>query len=109
MDFSSLVLNPAMLVFGQPITVTPVASRPGAAPYAARGSFSSKPVTIQLECSQDYHQTQELALGVRLADFPVAPVQGDTITMAQGAFVVFNVTLDGQGGADLFLRETDRA
>lgn len=105
-DFSALVLGPAMAAFAQPITVTPVVSQPGAAAYQARGSFNFKPVEFQLE-NGTFHSTNQPALGVRLCDFPVAPKQGDTIVMAQGAFFVADVVPDGQGGADIMLRDTD--
>lgn len=95
-----------MAVFGQPITVTPVKSQPSQPAYAATGVYASKPVTIQLEGSDDFHQANQPTLGIRLADYTVPPVQGDTIALPQGTFTVFNVVLDGQGGADLVLRQT---
>ena len=103
-DFAALVLGPAMAVFGQAITVTPTRSQPGAAAYAARGVYASKPVAIPIEGTDDVHQTVQPTLGIRLADFATVPVQGDGIAMAGGAFVIFNVIPDGQGGADLVLR-----
>ncbi len=106
MDFASLVLGPAMAVFGQPVTVTPLKSVPGGIAYPAQALFAEKAVTIQLEGSDGFHQTVQPELGIRLDDFVVAPVQGDAIDMAQGAFVIFNVVLDGQGGATLVLRKT---
>ena len=101
-DFD-LVLAPALAVFGQPITVTPVASQKGGAPYQARGSYSSKQVDIPLD-NGTYHSTIQRKLGVRLADFPVAPKQDDEIAMAQGSFVISDIVPDGQGGADIWLR-----
>ena len=106
MDFASLVLGPAMAVFGQPVTVTPLQSQPGALAYPATAVFAEKAVTIPLEGGDGYHQTVQPELGIRLADYPVAPMQGDAVDMAQGSFVVFNVVLDGQGGATLVLRRT---
>ena len=108
-DFGALVLGPAMTAFAQPIMVTPTKSQPGAPAYAARGSYSSKPVMIPLEGSDDFHRSQQIALGISLSEFAVRPKQGDAIVMAQGAFEIYDVELDGQGGADLLLRETDRA
>ncbi len=106
MDFSSLVLAPAMAVFAQPITVTPVASQPGAPAYPARGSWSWKPAEEELP-DGTYHSTNQPALGIRLADFAVPPKQNDTVVTAQGAFTIIDVVPDGQGGADLKLRQTD--
>lgn len=104
-DFSALVLRPAMVTFAQGIMVTPVISQPGLPPYEARGSFNFKAVDVQLE-SGVVHSTNQPALGVRLADFPVMPMQEDQIVMPQGSYIVADVILDGQGGADLMLRNT---
>lgn len=107
MDFSSLVLNPAMLVFGQSITVTPVASQPGKPAYAARGVYASKAVQIPLE-NGGYHSTVQPTLGIRLADFIVAPMQDDVVTLgALGTLEIADVIPDGQGGADCVLRDLD--
>jgi hypothetical protein len=92
-----------MAVFGQCITVTPVASQPGAPAYQARGSYSSKQVDVPLE-DGTYHSTIQRKLGVMLADFAVAPMQNDEISMAQGSFVIADIVPDGQGGADIWLR-----
>ena len=102
-DFAALVLGPAMDAFAQPITVTPVASQPSGAPYSARGSYSSKQVDIPLD-DGTYQSTIQRKLGVRLADFTVPPVQKDQIAMAQGSFVISDIVPDGQGGADIWLR-----
>ena len=101
-DFD-LVLAPALAAFGQPIIVTPLASQPAAAPYSARGSYSSKQVDIPLD-DGGYQSTIQRKLGVRLADFAVPPIQKDQIAMAQGSFVVADIVPDGQGGADIWLR-----
>ena len=116
-DFSSLVLSPAMLVFGQPITITPVKSQPGAPAYgktpagaALTGVYASKKVEIQLE-SGLFHSTVQPTLGLRLADFVVPPKQGDLVTIpaygmspALGSFSFADISPDGQGGADCELR-----
>lgn len=107
-DFAALVLGPAMSVFGQPITVTPIASRPGAAAYQARGVYALKPVDVPLD-NGTVLSTQQRTLGIRLVDFPAAPMQLDQIEMAQGTFIVADIKLDGQGGADLWLRSIDEA
>ena len=110
-DFSALVLGPAMATFGQPITVSPVASRPGQPAYSTKpdgtpltGVYASKPVQIPLE-DGTYHSTVQPTLGIRLADFAVAPMQDDTVVVgALGTFAIADITPDGQGGADLVLR-----
>ncbi len=120
-DFDALVLLPAMTTFAGPVTITPVKSQPGAAPYPARGSFASKPIEIALEGSDDYHRAQQLTLGIRLSEFaaqPAPPKQGDTMartagvplssgTLPDGTFEIYDVELDGQGGAVLTLRKVN--
>lgn len=103
-DFAALVLGPALAVFGEPVTVTPTASQPAVAPYQARGVWSFKPVEIPLSEGGD-HSTNVPALGVRLADFTVAPDQGDFFALRGKTYVAVDVTPDGQGGADVILRE----
>ena len=80
MDFSSLVLGPAMVAFGQPIMVTPTVSLPAAQPYAVQGVYQFKPVQIPLE-NGTYHSTNEAHLGIRLSDCPAPPLQGDVVVM----------------------------
>ena len=106
-DFAALVLAPAMATFAQPITVTPAASQPGAAAYPARGIYASKQVQIPLE-NGTYHSTVQPTLGLRLADFAVAPMQGDVVALGTlGTFLIADITPDGQGGADCILRDVD--
>ena len=107
-DFAALVLGPAMAVFGGAITLTPVVSQPGAAAYPARGVFSFKPVQIALE-DGTYHSTNQPALGIKLGDYAVEPMQEDTLVIPPGAigagnYKIVDVVPDGQGGADLMLR-----
>ena len=117
-NFDALVLAPAMANFAGPVMIAPVNSQPGAPPYVARGSYASKPVEIALEGSDDYHRTQHMTLGIRLSEFAVAPRQGDTMvrlpgvpstsgTLPEGTFEIYDLELDGQGGAMLTLRKTD--
>lgn len=116
-NLSGLVLGPAMAAFAQPFILTPVASQgPTAAPYAARGSYSTKPVQIPVEGDQ-VHSTVQPMLGIRVAEFPVAPKQDDLVTFLTVVqvpnedpafnFVIVDYVPDGQGGADLWIRRTD--
>ncbi len=101
-----------MAVFGQPIKVTPLASQPGRPAYGTKpdgspltGVYASKPVQIPLD-NGTYHSTVQPTLGIRLADFTVAPMQDDTIAVGSlGTFAVADIIPDGQGGADLMLRD----
>ncbi|MGY3278130.1 head-tail joining protein [Bradyrhizobium sp. S3.7.6] len=121
-DFSKLVLAPAMATFAKPVTVTPVVSQPNAAPYTARGIWTIQNTQILGE-SGNIYSTVNIKLGIRLADFPAtAPGQGDKITtlasdlplgLLDGAldptityidFLLDDVTPDGQGGLSLSLK-----
>ena len=106
-DFAALVLGPAMAVFGQPITLTPVASQPGKPAYPARGVFASKPVQIRLD-DGGIHSTVQPTLGIRLVDYAVPPMQDDLVVIpGVGTFAIADVNPDGQGGADCPLRDPD--
>lgn len=98
-DFAALVLGPAMAAFGEPVTLTPPVTPP------PRAVFAFKPVEIQL-AEGGVHSTNQPALGVRLAEFPVAPRQGDVVTFRGIRYALVDVIPDGQGGADLMLRES---
>jgi hypothetical protein len=120
-DFSSLVLAPAMATFANPVLVTPLASQPNAAPYSARGIWSVQETTIIGEASNTF-STVNITFGIRWAEYPAtAPSQGDWISTPakrlplgywQGQidpeavidFVIDDVTPDGQGGAKLWLK-----
>jgi hypothetical protein len=119
-DFSSLVLAPCMAVFGRPVLITPLRSRPTAAPYGARGVWSVESISIVTEDGGNLSSVK-LTFGIRLADFIVAPKQGDWITTAakhlplaywQGDidpnanidFTVDDLTPDGQGKAQLIVK-----
>lgn len=120
-DFSSLVLAPAMATFANPVLITPIVSQPNAAPYTARGIWSVYETTIIGEMNNAF-STVNLKIGIRWADFTAAtPVQGDWISTpaknlplgywegqidpnANIDFIIDDVTPDGQGGAKLTVK-----
>jgi hypothetical protein len=120
MDFSTLVLGPAMEAFSLPVTITPLKSKPMAAPYQARGVWTITDVDIVTEDGGTF-SNRTLKFGIRLLEFTVAPKQGDLITTAvsglplaywQGAIdpsgnidlLVDDFRPDGQGGATLIVK-----
>ncbi len=105
MDFANLVLGPVMAAFGRPITFTPVKSEPGVAAYPARGVYAVKQVTIRTEDGGGFTD-QQPTLGIRLADYPVPPMQSDSFTLNGVAWWVWDVQPDGQGGADLVIKQS---
>lgn len=105
-NFSALVLGPAMGVFGQPIVFTPTASQPGAAPFTARGIYAVKQVTVRTD--DGIFTDQQPTLGIRIGpapDFPVMPEQGDSFVLNGTTWNVFDWQPDGQGGVDLVLKQ----
>jgi len=82
----SLVLSVCMDTFalGQDgnssVVFNPIASQPGAPPYAGRGIWTVKPVTTFLE-GQAPMSTSLYTLGLRLFDFTIPPIGGDQVTI----------------------------
>jgi len=105
-DFSTLVLEPAMATFGRVVTIDPLDSQPGKPPYDARAVYSSRQIDVM---SQDgaVLSDQQTTLGIRLADFEVPPKPRDKCTVDQvdGTFIIDDQHFDGQGGATLTLRK----
>jgi len=119
-DFSALVLAPAMATFGRPVLILPIASQPIAAPYPARGIWTVESINIPTEDGGTFSSVK-LKLGIRLADFTIAPNVEDRVATAasqlplaywQGVlptdgnidFIIDNFSPDGQGGAVLILK-----
>jgi len=112
-DFDALVLAPGQGIFAIPVTINPVASQRGVAPYPARGVFASRSLPIAVEDGAMLSD-QQTTLGIRFADFPAPPAANDRITLdpaaaklanaVAGIYEVIAVHADGQGGADLPLR-----
>lgn len=108
-DFSALVLRPAMAVFGRPITVTPTKSQPAAAPYPAVGVFRAQAIDLAMEDGQ-LVTTTKYTLGIRRSSFTIQVRAGDQIAFDDGrVFTVDRYHPDGQGGADLTLLLNENA
>ncbi len=109
-DLDAVLNGPAMLVWGDPVTFTPVASQPGAPPFAGVGIFDEAHEVIleeiaASELSAAGHSTTAPVLEVQLSSFATAPAQGDQVEIAGRLFTVWDVKPDGAGCADLVLRE----
>jgi len=119
-DFSSLVLAPAMSIFSRVVTISPVKSRPNEAAYQARGVWKVDNVDIILENGGRF-SNRTITLGIRLAEFTVAPVEGDGVSTEVSQlplgywqanvdltfpinFVIDDAFPDGQGGCLLALK-----
>jgi hypothetical protein len=97
-DWDQMVLAPNMAVFGECATYSPK----GGSPFQVTGIFD-----------EEYHEVGLLegpaitsampVLGIRLAEFPSPPKQGDQLTVCGKTFAVREVRPDGHGGAKLML------
>ena len=110
-NFSTLAKLPCQDMFSVPVTVNPVASRPGHAPYASRGIFSTDSIDVPMTDGSIYSDQQTI-LDVREAEFTVVPKQGDIITIPfdcngapLGDFEVTDSGSDGGGETTLTLRK----
>ena len=71
-DFDGNVLTPLQNTYSRPITINPVVSQPGAAPYAGRGVFATGPVDIATAAVADLvFSDQRTSIWVRMAEYPI--------------------------------------
>lgn len=103
-DFSALVSRPVMDTFGRSVTVDPVVSDPGGAAYEARGAFHRAYESVFVAEGVTQTATSPM-LDIRLAEFTIPPAKGDHITVDGTEYQVTDFQPDGQGRADLVLKE----
>lgn len=77
-NFSTLVYLPAFDTFARAVTITPLASQPGAPAYIARGIFSTRAIDVA-GMDGSIISDQESILDVRDDEFAVIPAQLDRI------------------------------
>jgi len=100
-DWNKAVLGPVMGVFGEAVTYSPSAGTP----FAISGIFDEAYREVEVVDGDIPVTTEIPVLGVRIADFPAPPLQGDllTITRTGATYAVREARLDGHGGAKLML------
>lgn len=102
--------NPAQVLypvlwptFARPITVTPIASQPGAPAFASRGYLYEKETMVMGE-DGTVISDKVSHIDLLLADFTVLPIQGDLIDIPfdlgvpGGAYSVLDLAGDGNVG-----------
>jgi len=107
---------PCQDMFAVPITVTPVASRPGQPAYSARGIFNTGATDVPLTDGSIFSDQQTI-LDVRDFEFGnMPPMQGDLINIPLdcngaplGDFEVTDADKDGGGQTTLTLRKYEAA
>ncbi|HVG51163.1 MAG TPA: hypothetical protein VM867_05975 [Xanthobacteraceae bacterium] len=111
-NFSSLVYLPNYDMFARPVTVTPLASQPGAPAYTNRGIYDTRPIDVQAE-DGSIISDQQTILDVRDAEFTTVPEQLDRIFIPAdvnggpelGLFEVTDTEANGGGETTLSLRK----
>jgi hypothetical protein len=115
-NFSVDVYLPAQGTFGRAVTVTPLASQPGAPAYGARGIFDEDAIDIPA-LDGSVISEKKVILDIRDVEFAVVPLQGDLINVpadpvglaAEGDFEVIDADPNGGGETTLTLRQLVQA
>jgi hypothetical protein len=107
-DFDAIVNSAVESVFATSLTVT--YTPPGGAARAIKGIFDRHHQIVLDEIAGSElngpgHATTAPVLTVRLAQFVTPPVRRGTVVIGAETFSVWDVQPDGQGCADLVLRE----
>jgi len=94
-------LEAGLVHFGRSVVYTPASGDPS---FEVRGIKGAAHTAIAIGAESDV-STLSPRIGVKLADFPAPPVEGDQCTVDGIAYRVIDVQPDGEGlGADLVLR-----
>lgn len=114
-NFSTLVKLPCQDLFAVPITVTPIASQPGAPAYAARGIYNTGAIDVALTDGSIFSDQQTI-LDIRDVEFGTVPAQGDRVTIPLdsngaplGEFEITDTSKDGGGQTTCTLRKYEAA
>lgn len=115
-DFDAHCNAPLFGLYGRPVTFSPANKlvKPGD-PFIAIFDREHEIILDELANSElrgSGHSTTVPVLTIRLADFATRPAQGDQVTVlahlsrpTEGTWTVWDVKPDGEGCADLLLRE----
>jgi hypothetical protein len=105
-----------MVAFARPITIIPVVSQPGAAPYRVRAILTSRDADFSLDQGAVFGD-QITTFGIRLLEVFVPPAPGDQIyvdavdwrndQIDPGVYRISDSDLDRQGGAVLTIRKIE--
>jgi hypothetical protein len=115
-NFSTEVYAPNFNYWSRPITVTPLASAPGAPAYSARGIYDTNERMIVGLDGSSIVSDQQTELDLLEADFIgsgiALPIQGDQIDIpddggvpAEGLFEVVDSSNNGGGETTLIIRK----
>ena len=102
-NFSVELYLKAWAAFARPMSVTPVASNPGAPTYSARCYFDTKEMDILTEDGSIFSDSKTF-IDIRMEEFTVMPLQGDIINIpyhqgvAGGTYEVLDLAGKGNAG-----------
>lgn len=119
-DFSTVLYLHTQDFFSRAITITPVASNPGASAYTIRGIYTSRPIDIMVEVGMAMVSDQQTIVDIRDNEFFDAgctiPIQGDLVDIpaegnipAAGTFEVVDTDANGGGETTLAIRKWESA
>lgn len=98
-DWNGLVLAPVLGIFAEDVTHQPASGDA----WTATGVFTEGYQALSMLEDGTPITTEIPRLGIALADYPAAPVQGDTFTIRGAVYTVAEVRIDSHGRADLIL------
>lgn len=101
-DFDKLVNKPLSRIFGQTVAYTPPS---GGDPVSASGVWWKAHQTVETDGESNFSSTAP-TLGIRLSEWPVAPIQYGQVEVDGQSYKIEEVQPDGEGGAKLILKET---
>ena len=115
-NFSELVYLPNQDMFSRPITITPLASQPGAPAYVTRGIYGTRAIDVSAQDGSIFSDQQTI-IDIRDAEFAVVPEQLDRVLIpadtdagaALGEFEVVDTESNGGGETTLVIRKVRTA
>ena len=90
-DWDALLVSPGQDIFSQVITVIPTVSIPAnpVVPYTGRGVWSSSVTEVLLDDGTRV-TTRTLSISIRVSEYTVVPVQGDTVSLVSDSTSFFS-------------------
>lgn len=99
-DDASLASEACRDVFGSSVSYTPAS---GGGPYELVAIFDRPFQAVELGPSEVAIAGRRPVLDVILADLPISPAVGDSLTVDGGSYTVEEIEPDGRGGVKLLL------
>jgi hypothetical protein len=111
LNYATLIYEHAQEMFSRPITITPLASQPGAPAYDARGIYDTDEMNFMAMDGQIVSE-QRTELFILEIEYPIMPTQGDLVLIpavddipAVGQFEIKDASTNGGGETKLTIRK----